>query len=258
MIKNKEILMVLLYILLFSLLGSVGSLVGGILLLKNYNAAKRISLFLVSFATGTLLGTSFFGLLPEAAGTLGLEKAMSFSVAGIVLFFILEKVLILHHHHAHDKKSKKEKHIFNYLLLVGDTVHNFIDGIIIAVSFLVSFPLGIISSLGVISHEIPQEIGDFSILLHGKMEKKKILIYNLLSALSTPVGAVLTFFFIDFISPFSQYLIALAAGFFIYIAGSDLIPETHSETRWGKSFGQATLLVLGVILIWLLENFLRG
>lgn len=248
-------------ILLFTFLGSVVSLVGGILLLIKEKWTLKISHFLMSFAAGVLLGTAFFDLLPEAletrstlrqaqsSGQVGGEvNIFAWALVGIVSFFLLERfVYWFHHHHEHEDKEAKPT---VSLIILGDSVHNFIDGVIIAATFLVSVPLGIVTALAVAAHEIPQEIGDFAILLHRGMKKNKVLIVNILSALTAMAGAVLTFLVGESVQAILPIIISLTAGFFIYIAASDLIPEIHHEKR-GFAFFESLLLVSGVVLVWL-------
>lgn len=234
----------LLYILAFTLFGSLAGLGGGLLLLWKENLAKKASMYLVSFAAGVLLGASFLDLMPEA-----LESSsgnMIYVLLGIVVFYVAEKSLLWYH--CHDKNTC-DIHTSSYLVVFGDIVHNFLDGVAIAVSFLVNVPLGITTSLAVFFHEIPQEMGDFSILLHGGMPRMKVLFYNFVSALFALAGATLTYMFSPIISPISTFFVAIVAGGFIYIATADLIPETH------KSLGEGTLkqvvaLLLGILVIW--------
>ncbi len=245
------------YILLFTFLGSVVSLIGGILLLVKEKWTLKISHFLMSFAAGVLLGTAFFDLLPEAlemahssqssSGQGGGANIFAWALIGIVGFFLLERfVYWFHHHHEHEDKEAKPTVA---LIILGDSVHNFIDGVVIAATFMVSMPLGIVTALAVAAHEIPQEIGDFAILLHRGMRRNKVIWVNILSALTAMAGAVLTFFVGDSVKNLLPVVISLTAGFFIYIAASDLIPEIHHEKR-GFAFLESLLLVCGVILTW--------
>lgn len=236
------------YIIIFSFVGSVVSLVGGIFLLIKQRIALKFSHLIASFAAGALLATAFFDLLPEAsAGAQGADVFL-WTLVGILLFFLLERfVHWFHHHHEHgDVKTKPTVS----LIMVGDTVHNFIDGVAMGATFLVSIPLGIITSLAVAAHEIPQEIGDFGLMLHRGVPRKKIVLFNIFSALAAMVGALLIYFAGDMVEKFLPVFLSITAGFFIYIAASDLIPEIHEENRRGFAFWETLLLLIGVVVIW--------
>jgi len=247
--------MTLAYILAFAVLGSIASLVGGILLLLKGNLVQKTSLLFVSFAAGALLGAAFFDLLPEALAAAGIENVLFYALTGMIVFYLLEKLLIWRHCH---ENGVCDVHSFSYMILFGDGIHNFIDGIIIATSFLISIPLGVITSIAIIFHEIPQEIGDFAVMLYGGLEKKKVLAYNLLAALMTLVGALLTYYSFSFMQGFAIPLLAFASGTFIYIAAADLIPETHKETSRKSILIQISLLLAGLMLIWLATKSLSG
>jgi zinc and cadmium transporter len=239
------------YILVFSLLGSIASLIGGVFLLYKADWAKEASGHLVSFAAGVLLSAAFFDLLPEALEMVEeIDEVFLFTLGGIVVFFLVERFLLRLHHHDrfHDLPPVSS------LVVVGDAIHNFIDGIIITTTFLVSRPLGVVTSLAIISHEIPQEIGDFGILLHGGMERKKVLFVNLAAALTTVLGAILTFIFASSVSLVMAPLLSFAAGNFIYIAASDLIPEIHHGLGKEKGWSQSFLFISGILLIWFLVS----
>ena len=164
----------------------------------------------------------------------------------MLVFFVIEQFLLWSHCH----HGKCEVHSFSYLILLGDSVHNFVDGVIIAASFLVSIPAGITTSLAIIFHEIPQEVGDFSVLLFGGLSRKRALVYNFLSALTAFAGAILAYYFRDVVALSNQYLLAFAAGGFIYIASADLLPELHKERVPVRSLAQFMSLLVGVLLIW--------
>lgn len=253
------------YIVIFTLLGSVFSLLGGIILLYKEKFALKFSHFLAAFAAGTLLGTVFFDLLPEAVHEsenlkkIGVEaNIFLFTLSGILGFFLLERFIHWFHHHQHDYEHEPTKPTIP-LIVLGDSVHNFIDGVVIAATFLVSIPLGIVTTLAVAAHEIPQEIGDFGILLHKGMKRKKIILVNLISATAALLGALLSYWIGDSIAVSLPILLAITAGFFIYIAASDLIPEIHHENRRGFAVTETILLFSGVITVYifisLLENF---
>jgi len=250
----------LVYILLFTFLGSIAALIGGVILLSKEKFALKISHFLASFAAGVLLGTAFFDLLPEALheGEKSQVDVFLFTLLGIVLFFLIERFIHWFHHHEEPHEHKKETKSTVPLIIIGDTVHNFIDGIVIAATFLVSIPLGVITSLAVVAHEIPQEIGDFGLLLHKGLRKKKILMFNILSASVSILGAVLTYVLgSDLVEKYIPVFLALTAGFFIYIASSDLIPEIHYEKRRGFAIIESLLLVFGIVVIWVSVSLLE-
>ncbi len=247
---------ILSYILIFSFLGSVVSLIGGVLLLLKEKFAIKISHYLASFAAGALLGTAFFDLLPEAQEAAGEGDVNIFrwALIGILAFFLLERFI-----HHHDKNNDpKEKSTVIPLIVIGDTIHNFIDGIAVAGTFLISIPLGIVTSLAVAAHEIPQEIGDFGLMLHKGVNKKKILLINFFSALAAMAGAVLTYMAKDSIEGFLPAVLGLTSGFFIYIAASNLIPEIHSTEDRKVAFWETIMLFLGVFTIWVVITSLTN
>ncbi len=209
----------------------------------------KILLYLVSFAAGGMLGGAFIHLLPEAVEKFGFTVFISLYVlSGIIAFFILEK--LIHWRHCHIPTSKTHPHPFAYMNLVGDCVHNFIDGLIIAGSYLVSIPVGFATTLAVILHEIPQEIGDFGVLVHGGFQKRKALFLNFLTALTAVAGAVVAISLSVFVENITMFFIPFAAGGFIYVASTDLIPELHKgsyETK--KSVLQLITFVLGILVM---------
>lgn len=232
---------------------SLISLVGIFLFLKE-KTIKKYLFYLVSFAAGSLLGAAFLDLLPEAFEGGFKETIPMFILIGILSFFVLEKFLYWHHHHA----GEKEVHVFNYLNIIGDGLHNFIDGALIAVSFLSSTQLGIVVTIAVIAHEIPQEIGDFAILIYGGWSKLKASLINFLTALTAVLGALFAFFYANFVDSLSIYIISFSIGGFIYIASTDLIPEIHKEKKLKKSIIQFVMLVLGVFVIWSVGKIFEG
>lgn len=246
---------ILAYILLFTFLGSIVSLVGGILLLVNKKFALKISHFLTSFAAGTLLGTAFFDLLPEAAESSGVGRDIFlWTLIGILIFFLIERFI---HHHDHGKSHDDKKSLVP-LIIIGDSLHNFIDGVAMAATFLVSVPLGIVTSLAVAAHEIPQEIGDFGLMLQRGLERRKVLIINFLSGVVALVGAVLTYLAKDSIQGLLPAILALTAGFFIYISAANLIPEIHLQENQKIAFWETVMLIAGVLVIFLAISVLEG
>lgn len=243
-------------ILICIFLVSAISLIGILFVVLNEKLFNRAVLMLVGFASGSLLGGAFFHLIPEAiekveASNTTTENIFLAIAAGVVIFFVLEKFLWRHCH----EREKCPVHPFAYLNLIGDGIHNFIDGLIIAASFMASpnASLGFVVTLAVAAHEIPQEIGDFSILIYGGFSRVKALIYNFLTALAAIAGGLFTFFGSSLI-PGTSYLLAFAAGGFIYIASTDLMPELHRERREVDSFLQFIMLFLGLFLMWMLKH----
>lgn len=227
-------------VIIVSLLSFVGVLFLGF----NETLLQKLLMALVGFASGSLIGGAFFHLLPGAleAG----QSAWQYVAVGIVFFFIMEK--FLYWRHCHDGKCPV--HIFAYLNLIGDGMHNLIDGIIIAASFLASYSLGFATTLAVIFHEVPQEIGDFGVLVYGGFGKRRALTYNFMSALSAVAGALVTYFLASYIQGVVQFLVPFAAGGFIYIAATDLMPELHKRTRLRDSLFQLVAIILGLVLMW--------
>jgi zinc and cadmium transporter len=241
---------VLINILFFTFLGSVASLIGGVILLSREKFATRISHYLTAFAAGTLLGTAFFDLLPEAQKQARQTDLFFWVLTGMLFFFLLEQIFHWFHHHQHGHGEEISKSAVP-LMLLGDSVHNFIDGIVIAATFLVSAPLGVVTALAVGAHEIPQEIGDFAILLHAGIKPKKVLLFNFLSACVSFAGALTTYFLADLARGLLPIFLSVTAGFFIYIASSDLIPEINSEQKKKSSLLKTLTLFSGVFIIWI-------
>jgi zinc and cadmium transporter len=240
------------WILISTFLVSGISLIGIFFLSMSENLFRKLLLMLVSFASGTLLGGAFLHLIPEAISEnalLGQSENLFFIIlVGILVFFLLEKFLW---RHCHERECPI--HVFAYLSLLGDGIHNFIDGVIIASSFIVSVPLGLATTLAVVTHEIPQEIGDFGILVYGGLNRAKALVFNLVSALMAVFGALFVYVFASFL-PNLAYFLVFAAGSFIYIATTDLIPELQKERDAWRSLAQFVLLLFGILLMRLLKG----
>jgi len=243
----------LILILISVFIVSAISLVGAISLFLRHKTLEKFLFLAIAFAAGSLLGAAFLDLLPEAMADGAGAGMLIFTLLGVLAFFVMEK--LLYWRHCHDEDCKV--HNFTYLSLVGDGVHNFIDGMIIAASFLASVPLGITATLAIIFHEIPQELGDFSILLHGGFSKEKALLYNFLIALTAVLGALAVYFFAPHVQNLSSVLVPFAAGGFIYIAAVDLIPELHKETDLKRSALQLIMLICGIGVIWLATIFVH-
>lgn len=246
---------VLLYVLIFTIIGSILSLIGGVILLAKEKMVLKYAHFLIPFAAGTLLGTVFFDLLPESLEEAAGINIFFWSLVGIVFFFLFERFIHWFHHLNH---VEKEVGPVVPLIIFGDGVHNFIDGVAIAAAFLVDIKLGVITALAVGAHEVPQEIGDFAILLHQGLKKGKVLLLNLLSAIAALIGALLTVFLADIVEGMLPIFLSLTAGFFIYIATADLIPDIHLKNRRGFALIESCLLILGVVVVWALVKLLEG
>ncbi|MFH0970743.1 MAG: ZIP family metal transporter [Candidatus Diapherotrites archaeon] len=241
--------MVWLYALASVVLVSLISLVGVFSLSLNPKRLKEGLIFLVAFAAGALLGDALIHLLPEAVEELGFGLDVSLAVlVGVIVMFVVEKIIHWRHCHYMDEDHQHQSHVhpFAWVNLVGDSVHNFIDGMVIGAAYLVNVPVGIATTLAVIAHEVPQEIGDFGILLHGGFDVRSALWLNLLTAATSILGAVLILALGEALNDFSIWLVPFAAGSFLYIAGSDLIPELHKEVKWQKSLIQLVCFVLGI------------
>ena len=238
-----------LYSLVSVFVVSLISLIGILTLSINVKKLRKFLIYMVSFSAGALLGDAFIHLLPEAVEEFGFGLNTSFYVlSGILVFFISEKIVKWRHCHMHYHDD--HVHSFAVMNLIGDGFHNFIDGLIIAASYLVSIPVGIASTLAVAFHEIPQEIGDFGVLLHGGYSKKKALFFNFLTALTAVLGAVIALLMSNYFENITRFLIPFAAGGFIYIAGADLIPELHKEVKVRKSFLQLLSILLGMLVMY--------
>ena len=238
-----------LYALGSVLLVSLVSLAGAATLSLSRSFLKRILLFLVSFAVGSLLGGAFIHLLPEAFASDLNPLVVSGSVlAGIILFFILEK--FFRWRHCHQETTADHVHPVVPMNIFGDAMHNFIDGILIGVTYAVSIPLGMATTVAVLLHEIPQEIGDFSILIHGGLTVKKALLFNFASALTAVIGVVMALMLGTSMEGVLLYFLPMTAGGFIYIAGSDLIPELHHNTDVKISILQLLALLGGIAIMF--------
>ncbi len=233
---------------------SLVSLLGALTLTLSDRTLHRVLLYFVSFSAGALLADALVHMLPEAAETLGFGTEMALYVLlGIVLSFIIEK--FIQWRHCHLGHSREHPHPFAYMNLIGDAVHNFIDGIIIMASYIGSVPVGIATTLAVIFHEIPQEIGDFGVMLHGGFTRKKAIIFNVITSLTAILGAIAGYFLANRWSGMATILLPIAAGHFIYIAGTDLLPELHKEVRVEKSMLQLLSILLGIGIMMALLLF---
>ena len=229
---------------------SLISLIGVLAFSMKEENLKKILLYLVSFSAGGLFGHAFIHMIPEAVGKNGFGLQVSlYILIGIIASFIVEK--FLQWRHCHIPTSEEHPHSFAYMNLFGDAVHNFIDGLIIGGSYLASIPLGVATTLAVVFHEIPQEIGDFGVLIYGGFNKSRALFFNFSTAVTAIFGAIVALSLGFLIQDFIPFLIPFAAGNFIYIAGSDLIPELRKEeVGLLKSALQLTAFVLGVLILF--------
>jgi len=239
----------ILWIIGSAFLVSIISLIGVFTLTVRDESLSRILLGLVGFSAGALMGGAFLHLVPEALERAGSTTVFSYLIFGFILFFLLER--LLYWRHCHDGRC--DVHMFTYLNLIGDGIHNFVDGLTIAASFVADIQLGIVATLAVISHEIPQELGDFGVLIYGGFSKTKALLYNLLSALTAILGAFIGYFVSSYIENFTVLLVPLAAGGFVYISGSDLIPEIHKELEIRKSMLSFGSFLAGILFMWIMR-----
>jgi len=237
-------------VIFFSLVGGVVSLIGGLLLLSRKSFAQKLAIYATPFAAGALLAAVFLDLLKDGLEEASVNTVMTATLVGIVIFFFAERFLHwFHHHHEHERKHTDPS---IGLIVVGDTLHNALDGVAIAAAFLISVPTGIITTFAVAAHEIPQEIGDFGLLLSKGMRRRNVLIVNIVSALATTVMAIITFALGSAeVLPIGA-LLGLSAGFLLYIAMSDVIPTIHQTTQKKRLFDwQPILLVLGIVVVGL-------
>ncbi len=235
-----------LYALLSVIVVSLVSFVGVFSLSWGESALKKYIDFFISLAIGALLGDAFIHLIPESfKSSLSSTSVGLLIIVGILFFFVIEK--FIHWHHHGEDKEIEHIHPVGKLVLFTDGFHNFIDGIIIGASFLVSIPVGIATTIAVVLHEIPQEIGDFAVLIHSGYEKGKALWYNFLSALTSVLGAIFVFIFGNVLDNSITFFLPIAAGGFIYIAVADLIPELHKTKNIKHSIIQLGIIILGVL-----------
>jgi zinc and cadmium transporter len=256
-------MLTLVYIIGTSILISLFAFIGIFTLAINDKILNKILLILVSLSAGALMGGAFLHLIPEAvektsygiaeqSGKIHLEIPIDifiFILFGFILFFVIEKVL--HWRHCHKKQC--DVHTFQYMNLVGDTIHNFIVGLILAASFVTSIELGFSTTIAIAAHEIPQEIGDFGVLVYGGFEKKKALVLNFIVALTIIIGGVVGYLLSQSVDQATSFLLPFAAGGFIYIAATDLIPEIKKELDMKKYMVTLIVFILGIFIMWILK-----
>jgi len=239
----------LLYILISTFVISLASLVGVLTLSLNAKRLENILLYFVSLSAGALIGGAFLHLIPESVERNSGVNIFILVLFGFTAFYFIEK--LLHWRHCH--KNKCEVHTFTKMNLIGDGIHNFIDGLIIAASFVADIRLGIITSLAVALHEIPQELGDFGVLVYGGYTKSKALLFNFITALTAVFGGLVGYFLSSYSDSALNFLLPFAAGGFIYIAASDLIPEMRKETGLKKSLINLLIFVVGILILYLVK-----
>ena len=227
---------------------SLISLIGAVIIFINRELSKETLLNLVAFSAGSMLGGAFFHLLPEAVNTMNITSVSIGALTGILLSYSVE--MLLTWRHCHIPSSENHPHTFVYMNLIGDGVHNFIDGVVIAGTYMVDIRIGIITTLAIILHEIPQEIGDFGVIVYGGVEARKAIYYNLLSGVTAIGGALLALLLGEYIEAFSVSIIPIALGNFLYIACSDLVPELKDEKNLSYGIIRLSLMVFGVSLLY--------
>ncbi len=234
----------LLFILLATLVNSLVGLIGVITLSLKDRTLHKILMILVAFSAGALMSGALFHMLSESLVSMESTIAFGYLLTGFIAFFLIER--FLHWHHCHEGEC--DVHPVSHLILIGDGIHNFIDGLVIAAGFLIGIPFGVLTTLIIITHEIPQELGDFGVLIYGGFRKARALGFNFLAQLTSVIGGVIGFFFLA--TPESVgFLLPFAAGGFIYIAASDLIPELHKEKSMGKSMLSFAFFVIGILFL---------
>ncbi len=237
--------MVLLWIIGATVIVSLISVVGVFTLSVKEKVLNKFLVVMVALAAGALLGGAFLHLVPEAIEEMAVINVFLWLLGGFCVFFVLEKILW---HHCH-KTGKCDVHEFTYINLIGDGVHNFIDGLLIAAAFMINIPLGLVTTLAIIFHEVPQEIGDFGVLVYGGFSRKKALKFNFLSALTAILGALVGFALGGLVEGFVVALLPITAGGFAYIACSDLIPELHKEPDTKKSILSFIFFLVGIAIM---------
>tara|TARA_Y100000310_G_C20435367_1_gene693460 strand:- start:14 stop:760 length:747 start_codon:yes stop_codon:yes gene_type:complete len=233
------------WIILMTLANGVVALIGAFILLISKRDLNKILIFLVAFAIGSLIGGAVFHLIPEALEELSSITTFGVGFLGVIVFYSLEK--FLHWRHCH-KNGKCDEHPYTHLILYGDGLHNFIDGLIIASSFIISIPLGILTSILIIAHELPQEIGHIGILIYGGFTKVRALFYNFLAQLTAVLGGILGYFFLQ-VNQYAIYLLPFAAGGFLYIAIGDLIPEIFKQKDLKKIIINIIAIIIGLAVL---------
>ncbi len=248
---NIFIMFVWIYAVLSAFIISLIGLIGILLVPIKLEKLKKVLIYFVSFSTGALLGVAFFHLLPEVVKEIGLTFFVSSLIlGGILLFFLLEK--IIHWHYNLGQAEKEHKHTLTAMILIGGSFHNFLDGLIIGASYLISIPMGIAITTAIALHKISKEIGWFGVLVHGGFSKFKAIKFNYFSSLFTIIGTIIALIWGNYVSNIQFFIIPVAIGGFIYIAGSNLIPELHKENDLRKSILQFLIMLSGMVVMALL------
>ena len=254
------------WIVLFCLLGGLLSvLAAALFLVLRESLRNQLLPHLVSFATGALLGAAFLGLLPHAMAAVHTQDTHVIPMAvllGLLGFFLLEKLVLWRHCHedhceVHAPDASARKSSTGTLILIGDGLHNFLDGILIAGAFLTDIHLGVVTSMAVAAHEIPQEVGDFAVLLHSGFSRGRAFFYNVLSSLTTVIGGILAYVALQDLEQILPFVLAVAASSFIYIAVADLIPTLHQRVAGKEAFQQIILIGIGILLIYAAHSTLH-
>ena len=244
--------MLLIYILIAVTIGSAGSVgLAGMLMLLPDNLLQKVSTLFVSLAGGTLLGAVFLGMLPKAAELMDIDRVLMITLSGIVVFFVLEKIILWHS--CFNKKCERHQNASAQLILVGDAFHNFIDGVVITSAFFASPAFGMLVTLSVFAHEIPQELADFGILLKHGYSKKKALTYNMISGLMAIPAGLLSYFALESVNNLVPWLLAFSAASFAYIALADLVPQMHTKTNIKDAMVQLILILTGISIIYIIK-----
>ncbi len=245
---------ILLWIILSTFFISLIAFVGVLTLFIKEKLLDKLLLYFVALSAGSLLGGAFLHLIPEAimkvkADSIILTNLFLVLLSGFCVFFILEQFISWHHHHSTTHKNEP----VTYLILISDLVHNFIDGVVIAGSFIISVPVGIATTIAIALHEIPQEIGDFGVLVYGGFSKKKALFWNYISGMTAIIGGIAGFYLATLIAGSAVFILAFAAGNFIYIACSDLIPEIKHHENLKKSLAHFIVFLIGISFMLLVK-----
>ena len=244
-------------ILLATIIVSLFSLVGILALSLRDDTLHKILFVLLAFSAGTILGAALFDLLPEAVEHIEGSVVFVYVAVGFVAFYFLERFIYWYHGHGHhsdfsEHSSEEYTKGFAYLNVLGDGIHNFLDGMIIAVSFNVDFSVGLATTIAVIFHELPQEIGDYGVLIYAGFNKARALLLNFVAALSVVAGGIFAIFFMEMVESLSGTLIAFSAGAFLYLSAAELIPELKEEEDFWKSLAQFAIFIVGLAVIWYL------
>lgn len=239
---------VLLWILAITVLDGLVALLGAVTLVFRGKSLDRVLFALVAFAAGTMIGGGLLHLLSESFDLLEVDTALLIFITGFSAFFLIER--LLHWHHCHET-GECEVHTYSYLVLIGDGIHNLIDGLVIAAAFITNLGLGFVTSFLILGHEVPQEIGNFAVLIRGGMKSRKALMYNFSVQLTAVLGGLIGYFF--FSETLRALMLPFAAGGFIYIAASDLIPELHKEKKLSTSMAAFLFFLMGVLFMWVIK-----